>query len=54
MESKSIFLKLQLDKKSNKTFLKVPSKILKKLGWVIGDRLNFIDNKDGSFTIIKI
>lgn len=46
-----------LEVKYNKTtkdyYIELPDSLLKEMSWNIGDELNFIDNKDGSFTIKK-
>lgn len=34
--------------------LKLPDEIVDSLGWEEGDTLEWIDNKDGSFTLKKI
>ena len=46
-------LKVQEDKKTKNLFIKLPLKIMKVMGWRIGDNLEWIKNKDGSFTLTK-
>jgi len=46
-------LKVQKDKKTNNLFIKLPNKLLKEMGWKIGDPLEWLENKDGSYTLQK-
>ena len=34
--------------------LKLPDELIEELGWKLGDTLEWIDNKDGSLSLIKI
>ena len=36
------------------TLLSFPDKLIKSVGWVEGDTLEWIDNKDGTFTLKKV
>jgi len=44
-------LKVQEDKKTKNLFIKLPSRLMKKMNWKIGDPLEWLDNKDGSYTL---
>jgi len=44
-------LKVQEDKKTKILFIKLPSRLMKKMNWKIGDPLEWLDNKDGSYTL---
>lgn len=45
-------LEIKFDGKKD-YFLELPDELLKSLNWKVGDELNFIDNKNGSYTISK-
>lgn len=34
--------------------LTIPDEMLEQLGWNVGDVLEFIDNNDGSFSVVKV
>ena len=34
--------------------LTIPDDMLEQLGWNVGDVLEFIDNNDGSFSVVKV
>tara|TARA_B100001939_G_C16778662_1_gene545951 strand:- start:432 stop:593 length:162 start_codon:yes stop_codon:yes gene_type:complete len=34
--------------------LTLPDELMEQLGWTEGDVLEFIDNKDGSFSMVKV
>ena len=44
-------LKVQEDKKTKNLFIKLPSRLMEKMNWKIGDPLEWLDNKDGSYTL---
>ena len=44
-------LKVQEDKKTKNLFIKLPSRLMKKMNWKIGGPLEWLDNKDGSYTL---
>jgi len=50
---KSYTLPVQYDPATHDYFLQFPDEALLELGWNIGDTLEWIDNKDGSFTVKK-
>jgi bifunctional DNA-binding transcriptional regulator/antitoxin component of YhaV-PrlF toxin-antitoxin module len=35
-------------------FVQLPKKLLKDMGWNVGDNIRWVDNKDGSFTLEKV
>jgi hypothetical protein len=37
----------------NDLIIKLPDELLEELKWFDGDKITWIDNKDGSFTLIK-
>lgn len=34
-------------------YIEFPSTLLKKLNWNTGDKIEWMDNKDGTFTLLK-
>ena len=41
------------ENKKGEPYLQLPSKLLKQLKWKLGEQLEWIDNKDGSYTLKK-
>ena len=41
------------ENKNKELYIQFPKKLLKKLNWTTGDKLNWTKNKDGSYTIEK-
>lgn len=55
MESDPTFvLKVEQDEKTGEFFITPPEGMLEKMGWKPGDKIDWLDNKDGSFTLIKV
>ena len=50
---KSFTVTAELDYITGDTILPLPEELLKEVGWVEGDAIEFIDNKDGTFTLRK-
>jgi len=46
--------KIEYDEKTDEYYLPLGEEVTKKLGWNLGDKLNWKDNGDGSYTITKI
>lgn len=44
-------LELQQDEQSGQLIIEFPPELLNQMGWDIGDDLEWIDNKDGSYYI---
>ena len=44
-------LDLQEDSETGDLYLQFTEEMLAELGWMIGDELDWIDNKDGSWTL---
>ena len=53
MTRKSWTITLEEDPETGDLILPFPEEFLKEQGWVEGDILEWIDNKDGSWTIAK-
>ena len=47
-------LKVCYNKKQNLYYIRFTKRILKELKWKAGDRIAFIDNKDGSWTLKRV
>lgn len=47
-------LKVGYNKKTNTYFIRLPKKLLSDLKWKIGDNIEFIDNKDSSWTLRRV
>ena len=39
--------------KTGEPYIRLPSKLLKELKWKVGQQLEWLENKDGSFTLKK-
>lgn len=46
-------VKLELDPETMDLVLPVPDEILQEMGWGLDDKLEWIDNNDGTFTLRK-
>lgn len=46
-------LEVQENEETNELYLEFPVELLNQMGWVEGDDLEWIDNKDGSWSIKK-
>jgi len=46
-------LTVELDPETGDHYLQFTDEMLSELGWQIGDQLEWIDNKDGSWILIK-
>lgn len=46
-------LNVDYDSKDDEAFLSLPDDLIKAAGWELGDSLEWIDNKDGTFTLKK-
>jgi len=47
-------LKVGYSKRLKNYFIKFPDKLLKELKWKEGDKIEWKENKDGSFSLFKI
>lgn len=47
-------VQLEWDEKTQEQVLPLSDELLKKVGWKEGDTLEWIDNKDGTFTLRKV
>lgn len=55
MESEQTFiLKVEKNEETGEFFITPPEGMLDKMGWKPGDKIDWIDNKNGTFTLIKV
>jgi len=47
-------LVIQKDPKTGELYLELPKKTLKKLGWNEDDELEWVENEDGTWQVIKV
>jgi len=47
-------LDVKYDQKTDDTYIELPDAFMKEAGWNLGDDIEWIDNKDGSWTMKKI
>ena len=44
---------VQYDEKLDDMFIELPPEMLEELGWTVGTDVEWVDNKDGTFTLKK-
>ena len=47
-------LVIQKDPETGELFLELPKKTLRKLGWSVDDELEWVENPDGTWQVIKV
>jgi len=45
---------LQVKEQDGYQYVELPDSLMNKMGWKIGDTIDWQDNKDGTFSLIKI
>ena len=45
---------LQVKEQDGYQYIELPDSLIKKMGWKIGDTIDWQDNKDGSWSLLKI
>ena len=45
---------LEVKEQDGYQYIELPDFLLKKMGWKIGDTIDWQDNKDGSWSLIKV
>lgn len=53
MNNRSWTVTIEEDPKTGEAILPLPNEMIKGLGWQDGDILEWIDNKDGSWNLVK-
>lgn len=46
-------IQVQHDAENDCLFIELPDNLLEKVGWTVGDNIEWTDNKDGSFILTK-
>lgn len=54
MTQTSWTVNVELDSETGELILPLPQELLEGKGWVEGDELEWIDNRDGSWTLEKV
>jgi hypothetical protein len=45
---------LEVKEQDGYQYIELPDYLIKKMGWKIGDTIDWHDNKDGSFSLLKV
>ena len=45
---------LEVKEQDGYQYIELPDSLIKKMGWKIGDTIDWQDNKDGSWSLLKI
>ena len=45
---------LEVKEKDGYLYIELPNSLLNKMGWKIGDTIDWKDNKDGTWSLLKI
>ena len=45
---------LEVKEQDGYQYIELPDSLLNKMGWEIGDTIDWHDNKDGSFSLLKV
>jgi hypothetical protein len=45
---------LEVKEENSYQYIEIPNSLLKKMGWKIGDTIDWHDNKDGTWSLLKI
>ena len=45
---------LEVKEQDGYQYIELPDSLMKKMGWEIGDTIDWHDNKDGSWSLLKI
>lgn len=51
--SKTYTVRLEKDDESEDLILPLPNELLEEMGWKVGDDLEWLDNKNGTFSLAK-
>jgi len=47
-------LYLEVKEENGYQYIELPDSILKKVGWKVGDTIDWHDNKDGTWSLLKV
>ena len=45
---------LEIKEENGYQYIELPNSLIKKMGWKIGDTIDWHDNKDGTWSLLKI
>lgn len=45
---------IEIKQKNGYQYIELPKSLLKKVGWKIGDTIDWHDNKDGTFSLLRV
>lgn len=45
---------IEVKEENGYQYIELPNSLLKKMGWKIGDTIDWHDNKDGSWSLLKV
>jgi len=45
---------LEVKEENGYQYIELPKSLLKKVGWKIGDTIDWVDNKDGTWSLLKV
>ena len=45
---------LEVKEQDGYQYIELPDSLIKKMGWKIGDTIDWHDNKDGTFSLLKV
>jgi len=45
---------LEVKEKDGYLYIELPNSLIKKMGWKIGDTIDWHDNKNGTWTLLKV
>ena len=54
MKKKQKPLYLEVKEENGYQYIELPKSLLKKVGWKIGDTIDWHDNKDGTWSLLKV
>lgn len=46
--------KIKVKEQDGYQHIELPDSLMKKMGWKIGDTIDWVDNKDGSWSLLKV
>lgn len=46
--------KIEVKETNGYQYIELPDSLMKNMGWKIGDTIDWHDNKDGTFSLIKV
>jgi hypothetical protein len=47
-------IKIEVKEQDGYQYIEIPESLMKKMGWRIGETIDWHDNKDGTFSLLKV